>query len=156
MSEATIPAPHRRTAKATELTTRLTGRITIRLVIPSLIGIKKYINFHLKERERERKRGVKKKTILAIRGRGGGVVDHMVWIISCLRRRSMVSRRGSNFFLDDSRARSCAADMFISNPDSSAAVSVDDDNGLGVDDVVRGEGVGCVWGLSESTASLTT
>ena len=59
MSEATIPAPHRRTAKATELTTRLTGRITIRLVIPSLIGIKKYINFHLKERER--KRGVKKK-----------------------------------------------------------------------------------------------
>ena len=75
-------------------------------------------------------------------------MDHMVWMISCLRRRSMVSRRGSNFLRDDSRARNCAADMFNSSPDASAAVIVDDDRGRGIDitgdDDGDGDGNGAV------------
>ena len=69
-------------------------------------------------------------------------MDHMVWIISCMRRRSMASRRGSYFLRDDSRARSCAAVMFTSSPDVSTAVNVDDDNGGSVDGVDGVDGVG--------------
>ena len=48
----------------------------------------------------------------------------MVWMISCLRRKSIASRLGSYFFWAASRARSWAADMFKFNPELAAAAIV--------------------------------
>ena len=49
---------------------------------------------------------------------------HMVWMISCLRRKSIASRLGSYFFWAARRARSWAADMFKFNPELAAAAIV--------------------------------
>lgn len=53
-----------------------------------------------------------------------GLIIHMVWMISCLRRKSIASRLGSYFFWAASRARSWAADMFKFNPELAAAAIV--------------------------------